>query len=42
MNRAFNDVLGVAHAEGLDLRTAALVKGIRRVSEAKLVRGVFP
>jgi glutamate dehydrogenase (NAD(P)+) len=42
MNRAFHDVLAVAQSEGLDLRTAALVKGIRRVSEAKLVRGVFP
>jgi glutamate dehydrogenase (NAD(P)+) len=42
MSRAFEQVLQVAHDEDVDLRTAALIKGIRRVAKAKLVRGVFP
>jgi len=42
MSRAFGQVLEVARSEGVDLRTAALIKGIRRVAEAKLVRGVYP
>ncbi|MDX1689500.1 MAG: Glu/Leu/Phe/Val dehydrogenase [Acidimicrobiia bacterium] len=42
MSRAFTDVLAVAKEEGTSLRTAALIKGITRVSEAKLVRGIFP
>ncbi|HEU4320058.1 MAG TPA: Glu/Leu/Phe/Val dehydrogenase [Acidimicrobiia bacterium] len=42
MTRAFDDVHGIAIAENVDMRTAALIKGIRRVADAKLVRGVFP
>ena len=42
MNRAFNEVLSISIDRGIDLRTAALVKGIRRVADAKLARGVFP
>ena len=42
MTRAFSEVLDVAAAEGVDMRTAALIKGIRRVTEAKLARGVYP
>jgi len=42
MSRSFGQVLEIADRDGLDLRTAALIKGIRRVAEAKLVRGVFP
>ena len=42
MTRAFADVHNIAQAEGVDMRTAALIKGIRRVADAKLVRGVFP
>jgi glutamate dehydrogenase (NAD(P)+) len=42
MSRAFAEVVGIAEAEKTDLRTAALIKGIRRVSDAKLARGVFP
>ena len=42
MSRAFDDVLAVSVRENVDLRTAALIKGIRRVAEAKLARGVFP
>jgi glutamate dehydrogenase (NAD(P)+) len=42
MTRAFDDVHTITRAEGVDMRTAALIKGIRRVADAKLVRGVFP
>jgi glutamate dehydrogenase (NAD(P)+) len=42
MGRSFNDVMAVAEQEKVDMRTAALIKGIRRVSDAKLARGVFP
>ncbi len=42
MTRAFDEVHSIAIAEDVDMRTAALVKGIRRVADAKLVRGVFP
>jgi glutamate dehydrogenase (NAD(P)+) len=42
MSRAFQEVLAVSESERTDLRTAALIKGIRRVADAKLARGVFP
>ena len=42
MQRAFKEVLGRAEKEGLDLRTAALQRGIERIREAKRRRGVFP
>ncbi len=42
MTRAFDEVHSIAINEGVDMRTAALIKGIRRVADAKLVRGVFP
>lgn len=42
MNRGFDEVLDISKTQGTDLRTAALIKGIRRVADAKLVRGVFP
>lgn len=42
MIRAFDEVHTIATAEDVDMRTAALIKGIRRVADAKLVRGVFP
>ncbi len=42
MSRAFDEVLSVAISHDTDLRTAALIKGVRRVSDAKLARGVFP
>jgi glutamate dehydrogenase (NAD(P)+) len=42
MTRAFSDVHNVALNENVDLRTAALIKGIRKVADAKLVRGIFP
>ena len=42
MQRASKDVWGVSRAKGVDLRTAALMRGIERVAEAKRRRGVFP
>ena len=42
MQRAFREVSAVAQVEGVDLRTAALMRGLGRVSEAKRRRGVFP
>ena len=42
MTRAFSDVHNIAINENVDLRTAALIKGIRKVADAKLVRGIFP
>jgi glutamate dehydrogenase (NAD(P)+) len=42
MQRASKDVWGVSRAKGVDLRTAALMRGIERVTEAKRRRGVFP
>lgn len=42
MTRAFDEVLSTARAENVDMRTAAIIKGIRRVADAKLVRGIFP
>ncbi len=42
MNRAFSEVLDISLREKVDMRTAALIKGIRRVTAAKLARGVYP
>ncbi len=42
MQRAFSEVLKRSRAEGVDLRTAAMMLGIGRVAEAKRRRGVFP
>ena len=42
MGRAFDEVLNISISEGYDMRTSALIKGIRRVAEAKLARGVYP
>jgi glutamate dehydrogenase (NAD(P)+) len=42
MTRAFNRVWGIASKEGVDLRTAALMEGIRRVAEGHRVRGLYP
>ncbi|HEY4607474.1 MAG TPA: Glu/Leu/Phe/Val dehydrogenase [Acidimicrobiia bacterium] len=42
MTRAFSDVHNIALNENVDMRTAALIKGIRKVADAKLVRGIFP
>lgn len=42
MIRAFESVLEVSVREKVDMRTAALMRGIERVARAKLVRGVYP
>ncbi len=42
MTRAFNRVWGIASKEGTDLRTAALMEGVRRVADAFRLRGLYP
>jgi glutamate dehydrogenase (NAD(P)+) len=42
MQGAFRDVAGVAEHEGVDLRTAAMMRGVGRIAEAKRRRGIFP
>jgi len=42
MTRAFNRVWAMASKEGSDLRTAALMEGVRRVAEGYKVRGLYP
>jgi glutamate dehydrogenase (NAD(P)+) len=42
MTRAFNRVWALASKEGTDLRTAALMEGIRRVADGYRVRGLYP
>lgn len=42
MQRAYRDISGLAAERGTDLRTAAMMRGIRRVAEAKRRRGIFP
>jgi glutamate dehydrogenase (NAD(P)+) len=42
MARAFSRVWNAAQKNGADLRTAALMEGIRRVADAHIVRGLYP
>jgi glutamate dehydrogenase (NAD(P)+) len=42
LTEAYRRTMLRAQRDRLDLRTAALIEGIQRVTEAKLVRGVFP
>jgi glutamate dehydrogenase (NAD(P)+) len=42
MTRAFNKVWSIASKEGTDLRTAALIEGVRRVADAFTLRGLYP
>jgi glutamate dehydrogenase (NAD(P)+) len=42
MQSAYHSVEHLAKEKGVSLRTAALMRGIGRVKEAKRVRGVFP
>jgi glutamate dehydrogenase (NAD(P)+) len=42
MIRAFNQVTALAKREGVDLRTAALMRGVRRIAEGFEVRGLYP
>jgi glutamate dehydrogenase (NAD(P)+) len=42
IQRAFRAIWEVAEAEHVDMRTAALMRGVSRVKEAKRRRGIFP
>jgi glutamate dehydrogenase (NAD(P)+) len=42
MVRAFTRVWNAARKNGVDLRTAALMEGIRRVADAHVARGLYP
>jgi glutamate dehydrogenase (NAD(P)+) len=42
MQRAFRDVLAISVGRKIDMRNAALIRGLSRVAEAKRLRGVFP
>jgi glutamate dehydrogenase (NAD(P)+) len=42
MTRTFNRVWAIGEKEGTDLRTAALMEGVRRVAEGYRVRGLYP
>ena len=42
MARAFTRVWNAARKNGVDLRTAALMEGVRRVADAHVVRGLYP
>lgn len=42
MSRAFTRVWNAARKNGVDLRTAALMEGIRRVADAHVIRGLYP
>jgi len=42
MTSAFHRTLLRSQRDGIDMRTAALIEGIQRVTDAKLLRGVFP
>jgi glutamate dehydrogenase (NAD(P)+) len=42
MHSAYADVSGLAQREGLTLRDAALVIGVKRVAEAHQIRGLYP
>ncbi|MEQ9410095.1 MAG: Glu/Leu/Phe/Val dehydrogenase [Fuerstiella sp.] len=42
MTDAFQRTLVHQQRDGLDMRTAAMIEGIQRITEAKLLRGIFP
>jgi glutamate dehydrogenase (NAD(P)+) len=42
MTEAFGRTLARSQRDRVDMRTAALLEGIQRVAEAKLLRGLFP
>jgi glutamate dehydrogenase (NAD(P)+) len=42
MKKAFREVLTVSREKKTDMRTAAMVVGVRRVAEAVSVRGLYP
>ena len=42
LTSAFEEVWIISEKNKVDLRTAALIKGIKKVAAAKLTRGLFP
>jgi glutamate dehydrogenase (NAD(P)+) len=42
MLTAFEEIWTISEKQNCDLRTAALIKGVKRVAAAKLTRGLFP
>jgi len=42
MVRSFRDVLAVSQERKVEMRTAALLRGVSRVAEALLTRGIYP
>jgi len=42
MARAFTRVWNASKKENVDLRTAALMEGVRRVADAHQIRGLYP
>ena len=42
LESAFEEIYIISEKNNCDLRTAALIKGIKRVAAAKLTRGLFP
>ena len=42
MVKTFNRVWTIAAKESVDLRTAALMEGVRRVAEGYRARGLYP
>ena len=42
MTRAYSRVWQSSQKNGVDLRTAALMEGVRRVADAHVVRGLYP
>ncbi|MEK7679176.1 MAG: Glu/Leu/Phe/Val dehydrogenase [Deltaproteobacteria bacterium] len=42
MTRSFKEVLAISLDKKIDMRTAAMVLGVKRVAEAIMVRGLYP
>lgn len=42
IQRAYHEVESIADRRGVSLRTAALIRGIERIADAKRRRGLFP
>jgi glutamate dehydrogenase (NAD(P)+) len=42
MRKAFHEVLSISNEKNIDMRTAAMVLGVKRVAEAVAVRGLYP
>ena len=42
MKKAFHEVLSISGEKKIDMRTAAMISGVKRVAEAVSVRGLYP